>query len=200
MSIEIDRSKLKAVARFVSDDDTRPVLTGVLVEATKDRVRLVATDGRVIVVCDSNPVDKIDKPVSVILPMEIVREAVKGKTKGVNYPLILSEVEDGQWQLANCQITWKFTPVDGHYPDYKAILNSEPVSGEVGQFDPSCLIDFTMAAKELSGKTYPTIAHNGGMGMAYVNIGLPDFFGAIMPIRTTPDEILTTVPEWVIKD
>lgn len=206
MSIEINRTKLKAIARFASDDDTRPVLTGVLVEASKDKVRLVATNGHAIAICDDSTESEteIDKPMSVILPMEIVKQAVKGKTKSVQSPLTLIEptatglrTEDGKWHLANCQVTWSFFPVDGNYPDYRAILTQEPVSGEPGQFGAGYLIDFAMAARELDGKRYPTIAHNGAMGMAYVNIGLPDFFGAIMPIRTQPDEIFTTVPEWV---
>ena len=49
--IMLDRAKLKAAARFAADTkDARLSLHGVLIEASPAGVRLVATDGRVMLV------------------------------------------------------------------------------------------------------------------------------------------------------
>ena len=74
--IMLDRAKLKAAARFAADSkDLRLSLHGVLVEASSAGVRLVATDGPVLLVVRA-PGDVDTDTWTGIMPADVIRAAL----------------------------------------------------------------------------------------------------------------------------
>jgi hypothetical protein len=65
------------------------------------------------------------------------------------------------------------------------------MTNEVAQFNPDLIARFQKVGKLLVKNAIPTIAHNGGSS-ALVDIGLPQFVGVMMPLRT--QNTLSKVP------
>jgi len=74
--IMLDRAKLKAAARFAADSkDRRLSLHGVLVEASPAGVRLVATDGHVLLVARAAGEPDTDTWTGII-PSDVIKAAL----------------------------------------------------------------------------------------------------------------------------
>jgi len=124
--ISLDAITLKEmilnVAFAASVDDSRPVLTGVLMNMEGKSLSMVGTDGFRLAIC------KVDLPVTfakkqMIVPASTLKEVVRiiGATKAskitLSLPLTGSQVV---FRCENVQIVSQL--IDGKYPDYQAIL------------------------------------------------------------------------------
>ena len=124
--ISLDANALKEmiqnVAFAASVDDSRPVLTGVLMNMEGKSLSMVGTDGFRLAIC------KVDLPVTfakkqMIVPASTLKEVVRiiGATKASKITLVLpltgSQVV---FRCENVQIVSQL--IDGKYPDYQAIL------------------------------------------------------------------------------
>jgi len=124
--ISLDANTLKEmiqnVAFAASVDDSRPVLTGVLMNMEEKSLSMVGTDGFRLAIC------KVDLPVTfakkqMIVPASTLKEVVRiiGATKASKITLFLpltgSQVV---FRCENVQIVSQL--IDGKYPDYQAIL------------------------------------------------------------------------------
>jgi DNA polymerase-3 subunit beta len=124
--ISLDAITLKEmilnVAFAASVDDSRPVLTGVLINMEGKSLSMVGTDGFRLAIC------KVDLPVTfakkqMIVPASTLKEVVRiiGATKAskitLSLPLTGSQVV---FRCENVQIVSQL--IDGKYPDYQAIL------------------------------------------------------------------------------
>lgn len=109
---------IKKVIRATSKDESRPVLTGVLLNTTKDKLKMVATDSYRLAVCEI-PVKKIEQEIEVIIPARVLNELIK----------ILKEDQEVKISLAANQINFNFSEVnltsrliEGQYPNYQQLL------------------------------------------------------------------------------
>jgi DNA polymerase-3 subunit beta len=163
---------LKAMSLLASKKDVRYYLNGVLVESNSQHTRIVATDGHILGVYQTTETAHNDEAFSIIIPNEIIAKLDKKDN-------FLSTNEQDNWVIDGIA----FTPVDGKFPDYNRVLPRTDMTNEVAQFNPDFIARFQKVGKLLANNAVPTIAHNG-IGSALVDIGLPNFVGVMMPIRT----------------
>ena len=116
---------LKAVERVVfasAKDSLRPVLTGVLWEVSKKKVRLVATDGFRLAVEEIETETKTEN-LSLLVPSRVVLEVVRLATEGSVSIGHLSETNQISFMVGETQIVSQL--LSGNFPDYGKILPKE---------------------------------------------------------------------------
>jgi len=179
--ITIDRNKLKAAARFAAHNakDRRETLHGVLVEASPAGVRLVATDGHVLLV-QRAPADADTDTWTGIIPSDAIKAALAWKG-GRDLPVILIPGEP------ECRLTRAmgealvFVPAPGPFPDYRKVIPKAP-DGTPSYFDPDLLVRFKRAAEDLGsdGGLFGLLSGGNGPGLVYLT---ENATGVIMPMR-----------------
>ena len=180
--IMLERNKLKAAARFAASDpkDMRLSLHGVLVEASPAGVRLVATDGHVLLV--QRAAGDVDTDTwTGIIPSDVIKAALAWKgSKTLPIILIPGEPE--------CRLTRAtgealvFVPAPGPFPDYRKVIPKAP-DGKPSHYDPDLLVRFKRAAEDLgSGLGLFGLRQGGdGSGLVYLT---EDAVGVVMPMRS----------------
>ena len=179
--IMLDRAKLKAAARFAADSkDRRETLHGVLVEASPAGVRLVATDGHVLLVARAAGGPDTDTWTGII-PSDAIKAALAWKGgKGLRIILIPGEPE--------CRLTRAtgealvFVPAPGPFPDYRKVIPAAP-SGAASFYDPDFLVRFKRAAEDLGSEKglFGLLPGGDGSGLVYIT---DDVVGVVMPMRS----------------
>ena len=179
--ITIDRNKLKAAARFAADSkDLRLSLHGVLIEASPAGVRLVATDGHVLLVQRAAADAETDTWTGII-PADAIKAALAWKG-GRNLPVILIPGEP------ECRLTRAtgealiFVPAPGPFPAYRKVIPAAP-DGTPSYYDPDLLVRFKRAAEDLGSEKGLFGLLPGGDGSGLVYLG-EDATGVIMPMRS----------------
>ena len=180
--IMIDRNKLKAAARFAASDpkDARLSLHGVLVEASPAGVRLVATDGHVLLVQRAAGDADTDTWTGIV-PSDAIKAALAWKG-GKALPIVLIPGEP------ECRLTRAtgeallFVPVPGPFPDYRQVIPAAP-SGAASFYDPDFLVKFKRAAEDLGSEKglFGLLPGGDGSGLVYLTA---DAVGVIMPMRS----------------
>lgn len=115
----------KAVERVVfasAKDSLRPVLTGVLWELSKKKVRLVATDGFRLAVEEIQAETKAEQ-LSLLVPARVVMEVVRLAGEGVVSIGHLKETNQISFVVGETQIVSQL--LSGSFPDYQKILPKE---------------------------------------------------------------------------
>lgn len=179
--IMLDRAKLKAAARFCADSkDVRLALHGVLVEASPAGVRLVATDGHVMLVQRAAGEPDTDTWTGIV-PADAIKAALAWKgSKSLPIILIPGEPE--------CRLTRAtgeagvFVPAPGAFPDYRRVVPKAP-DGAASVYDPDLLARFKRAAEDLGSNLGLFGLRQGGDGSGLVYIS-DDAVGVIMPMRS----------------
>lgn len=179
--IMLDRNKLKAAARFAATDpkDARLTLHGVLVEASPAGVRLVATDGCVLLVVRAAADAETDTWTGII-PSDAIKAALAWKGSK-SLPIILVP------GAPECRLTRAtgealvFVPVVGPFPDYRRVIPKAP-NGTHSHYDPDFLVRFKRAAEDLGSEKgmYSLLPGGDGSGLVYLT---GDAVGVIMPMR-----------------
>lgn len=122
----LDASVLsKAVERVVfasAKDSLRPVLTGVLWEFGKKKIRLVATDGFRLAVEELQVESKADQ-VNLLVPSRVVMEVVRLATEGSVSIGHLTATNQIYFMVGEIQIVSQL--LSGNFPDYGKILPKE---------------------------------------------------------------------------
>lgn len=122
--VKIDREglydSLQKVLYSASVDETRPVLTGVLVKFGSNAVTFVATDGFRLSV-KTLMVGSFDEKESLILPKnalsELIRISSEEKTIGLNY-----RKKDNQVVFGLEDVVLGSRVIEGNFPDYEKII------------------------------------------------------------------------------
>jgi len=181
--IMIDRNKLKAAARFAAHNakDRRETLHGVLIEASPAGVRLVATDGHVLLV-QRAPADADTDTWTGIIPSDAIKAALAWKG-GRDLPVILIP------GAPECRLTRAmgeallFVPVAGLFPDYRKVIPAAP-DGTPSYFDPDLLVRFKRAAEDLGSEKglFDLLPGGDRAGLVYLT---ENATGVIMPMRSS---------------
>ena len=181
--IMLDRAKLKAAARFAASDpkDMRLSLHGVLVEASPAGVRLVATDGHVLLVQRAAGAPDTDTWTGII-PSNAIKAALAWKG-GKIWTIFLTPGEP------ECKLTrvttgeaLVFVPTAGPFPDYRKVIPKAP-DGTASFYDPDFLVRFKRAAEDLGSNLglFGLLPGGDGPGLVYLT---EDAVGVVMPIRS----------------
>lgn len=113
---------LRQVTRAASGEDSRPILTGVLMAAESDGLRLVATDSYRLAVRDLRGVGILAEDQRVLVPSRALNELMRllGSTGG-DVALRLGS-HDATFDVGGVTLTTRL--IEGEFPNYKALIPS----------------------------------------------------------------------------
>lgn len=113
---------VERVAFASAKDSLRPVLTGVLWEFGKKKIRLVATDGFRLAV-EELSVETKNEPVNLLVPSRVVMEVVRLVSEGQISVGHLGATNQIYFKIGEIQVVSQL--LSGNFPDYGKILPKE---------------------------------------------------------------------------
>lgn len=109
------------VASSASRDETRPVLTGVLIHFAKDSVRMVATDSYRLCVKETPVRSSVAAPIEVIIPARTLIELSRIAAAATDDTLsILPTTNQILFQVAGISLASRL--IDGQFPNYRQLI------------------------------------------------------------------------------
>ena len=109
------------VERAASKDESRPILTGVLLTAEEEGLRLVATDSYRLAVCDLPGVSVLAPGQKVLLPSRALRELERALPSVGEITLRLGE-RDATFEAGGTRISTRL--IEGEFPNYRQLIPS----------------------------------------------------------------------------
>ncbi len=141
---------LRQVVRAASSDDARPILTGVLMAAEGDGLRLVATDSYRLAVRDLRGASVLRQGQSVLVPSKALGELGRVLVGAETVTLRLAE-RDATFEVGTIRLTTRL--IEGEFPNYRQLIpSSHPNRLSVGR-EP--LLDALRRVKLLARETTP---------------------------------------------
>lgn len=148
---------LRQVVRAASNDDARAVLTGVLIAADDDGVRMVATDSYRLAVRDLPDSQMLASGQKVLVPSRALQELqrVLGGSEELQVRL---GARDAVFESGGTRLTTRL--IEGEYPNYRNLLpSSYPNVLTVGR---EALLEALRRVKILAQDATPVRLHLGG--------------------------------------
>jgi DNA polymerase-3 subunit beta len=123
--VTLDAGELAAALRQVvpaaSSDDARPILTGVLVTAEADGLRLVATDSYRLAVRDLPGQTVLGEGQSVLVPSRALNDLTR-VLSGVDQLTLRLGERDASFEAGTVRLTTML--IEGDFPNYKGLIPS----------------------------------------------------------------------------
>lgn len=145
-------STINTVARAASRDETRPVLTGILVKFNKDKIKMVATDSYRLSVRETAAVSTLANKKEVIAPRasmeELARLLAASDAENVGVSIL-----DGQIIFSVDDTVLASRLIDGQFPNYQQLLPEE-IKHEI-EIDREELLDVTARVSLMAQKGAP---------------------------------------------
>lgn len=113
---------LRQVVKAASSDDARPILTGVLLEAESDGLRLVATDSYRLAVRDLPETSVLGEGQKVLIPSRALGELTRLLGDEEQVTLRLGERE-AVFQVGGVRLTTRL--IEGDFPNYRGLIPDE---------------------------------------------------------------------------
>lgn len=113
---------LRQVVRAASHDEARPVLTGVLLAAEDNGLRLVATDSYRLAMRDLPGVSVLGANQKVLVPGRALKELEKLIGGGPEVVLRLGE-RDATFEIGTTRLTTRL--LEGEFPNYRVLIPNE---------------------------------------------------------------------------
>jgi DNA polymerase-3 subunit beta len=113
---------VKKVVKAVSRDESRAVLTGVLIKLEDTDIQLVATDSYRLAIAKTQIETAVEKNVELIVPGDVLDEIRRLSNAPEN--IIISDSEN-QVVFSFGETTFISRKIEGNYPNYKAIIPTE---------------------------------------------------------------------------
>jgi DNA polymerase III subunit beta len=110
---------LRQVVSAASTDDSRPILTGVLMAAEAGGLRLVATDSYRLAVRDLPGTSFLSEGQSVLVPSTALKELARVLGSAPEVTLKLGE-RDAAFQLGDVHLTTRL--IEGEFPPYRNLI------------------------------------------------------------------------------
>lgn len=202
--LKIRASFLQAALVTAAEKDIRYYLNGVLLDIFPGAVRIVSTDGHRLSVFHCAYTPEEGEPAELPRAQIIIdRNVLKGLKPAKGESFVTMEF-DAESPLGECRLSGLkgpdvvFKPTDAKYPDYTRIMPQSCPNGEPAHFNPEYIYDFARMREMITGKSgiYPPSVYTQGTGTAAVMLpGVPEFYGAVMPMRW--DMPAWECPEWL---
>jgi DNA polymerase III subunit beta len=110
---------LRQVVRAASSDDARPILTGVLLAAEGDGLRLVATDSYRLAVRDLSGASVLAEGQSVLVPSRALGELAR-LLGGVEQATLRLGERDATFEVGTARLTTRL--IEGEFPNYRQLI------------------------------------------------------------------------------
>jgi len=116
------KEMIHQVSFAASNEESRPVLQGVLMEINNNKLSLAATDGFRISVRTAELSASQDNPVKVIIPARSLSELARIATDGNETVTMIVPPDRGQaiFHMKNAELVTQL--IEGNFPDYRAII------------------------------------------------------------------------------
>jgi DNA polymerase-3 subunit beta len=121
LSADAFAEALKQVVPAASSDDSRPILTGVLLAAEGDGLRLVATDSYRLAIRDLPGASVLQEGQTVLVPSRALAELAKTLVGIDEITLRLGE-RDATFELDGVRLTTRL--IEGEFPNYRSLIPS----------------------------------------------------------------------------
>lgn len=134
-------SMARKVCRFVSRDETRMIMTGVLIEVEDNSLKLVATDSYRLGVTEQ-PLEQPSEDFNAVLPGDFVADLAGLPRTGGDIAIALAE---NQVIVSYADTVFINRRIEGKYPNYKQLIPTE--------HETRCVVDrgnFASAVKRAS--------------------------------------------------
>ena len=112
----------------ISTDETRYILTGVLLQTSGGNVEMIATDGRRLAYCNGGKMGKVGKSkLDVIVPAKALREANRliGEKGESDKAMVKIELTENQISMKLDSTILVSRLVEGKFPNYKQVIPKE---------------------------------------------------------------------------
>lgn len=121
VTIEADSfvAALKQVIPAASSDDSRPILTGVLIAATEGGVRLVATDSYRLAVRNLPGTSVLESGQSVLVPSRALQEVARLVDTSQQLTIEIAE-RDAAFRVGNLRVVTRL--IDGDFPNVDGLI------------------------------------------------------------------------------
>jgi DNA polymerase-3 subunit beta len=110
---------LKQVVPAASSDDSRPILTGVLMAAEADGIRFVATDSYRLAVRDIAGAAVLSEGQHVLVPSRALNELTRTLNTGREVDLLLGQ-RDASFSVGGVQLSTRL--IEGEFPNYRGLI------------------------------------------------------------------------------
>jgi len=184
MKFIITRKHIRAALHFAAKKDPRYYLNGICVTQNQRGTVVEATNGHVLGIIRTDSTPQAEN--RVIISREDC-EKLKGTKKQGDEELHFT-IEDTRvaCEIPSQGLIMHFAVVDAKFPDTDRVVPQFDGGEQVAAtYNPEYLLAFAHAAEELRGKKFMPVVHQRGDNAALVSIGLDDFVGVVMPVRST---------------
>ncbi len=124
--VEIEGTVLKEAIKLtsfaISDDETRYVLNGALVEYSGSNLKVVATDGRRLAIYEGKTNTKSEDDISVIIPAKALHELNRNIEENGNVKM-LDLGNQVMFLIDETVIVSRL--IEGHFPNYRQVIPSD---------------------------------------------------------------------------
>ncbi len=110
---------LRQVVKAASADESRPVLTGVLLSAEQEGLRLVTTDSYRLALCDLPGLELLNSDQSVLVPSRALQEVIRLLEDDDQVSLRFSEHEVS-FGFGTIAVTTRL--IEGEFPSYQGLI------------------------------------------------------------------------------
>ena len=156
---------LKQVVLAASTDDSRPILTGVLLAAEASGIRLVATDSYRLAMRDVSDVSVLDEGQSVLIPSRALGELNRVLSQDEVVKLRLGERE-ASFEVGSVTLITRL--IEGDFPNYRGLIpDSHPNTLTVNREE---LLDALRRVKLLARESTPIRIEMSSDGMELVAV------------------------------
>ncbi len=112
---------LKQVVRAASTDESRPILTGVLLAAEGQGLRMVSTDSYRLAVRDLPGTTALAEGQTVLVPSRALNELARALHDDTDVTLVLGE-RDASFAVGELHLTTRL--IEGEFPNYRGLIPS----------------------------------------------------------------------------
>lgn len=123
VDIKLFKEAIKQVSKAVSHDETRPILTGVLIMFSKKNLKMVATDSYRLAVKEINTHSELEDKVRIIVPARALEELFKILPEGQGSLKII--INENQVIFQFDKTTFASRLIEGQFPSYQQLLPEE---------------------------------------------------------------------------
>ncbi len=116
------KETIKHVSKAVSRDETRPVLTGILVTVEGPQIKMVATDSYRLAVKESEIEGGCAEKLEVVIPAKVLEEVAR--VSGGNEDISLG-VAENQIVFSFGRTVFVTRRIDGAFPNYRQLIPKE---------------------------------------------------------------------------
>lgn len=156
---------LKQVVKAASSDDSRPILTGVLLAPEGEGLRLVSTDSYRLAVRDLPGTAVLDSDQSVLIPSRALAELTRVLGEHDTVALRLGE-RDASFEVGGTQVVTRL--IEGDFPNYRGLIpESYPNKLTVGRAE---LLDAVRRVRLMAQEATPIRLNMSDSGLELVAV------------------------------